>query len=121
MATSNDGYPDVPGTLAHTIPLFNQMKILTIFDIYRLQLGKLVFEMINKIGPSVIKFTLASHIHHHDAKFARKGKFYNKSVRTTQYGLKGLQVEGTNLWSTILIKSNVAKIKNLSMCILKIT
>ena len=24
MATSNDGYPDVPGPLAHTIPLFYQ-------------------------------------------------------------------------------------------------
>ena len=101
MATYNDGYPVLHGPLQHSIPLFYQMKILTIFDIYRLQLGKLVFETINNSGPSVIKFTLASHVHNHDTKYARKGLFYNNYVRTTLYGLKGLQIEGSKLWSII--------------------
>ena len=55
----------------------------------------------NKIGPLIIKFTLASDIHIHDTKYASKGYFYNNYIRTTQYGLKGLQIEGSKLWSMI--------------------
>ena len=110
MATSNDGFPDIPGPLEHTTPLFHKLKILTIFDIYRLQLGKLVFETLNNIGPPVIKFTLASEIHHHDTRHARNGSFHTKYVRTTQYGLKTLQNEGS-LWSKIPynIKNSLTK------------
>ena len=43
MATYNDS-PHVIGTLAHTPPLFFKLKILNIFDIYKLQLGKLVHQ-----------------------------------------------------------------------------
>ena len=101
IATYKDGFPDIPGPLEHSLPLFYQLKILTIFDIYRLQLGKMVFESINNIGPFIIKFTLASDIHTHDTKYARNGYFYNNYIRTTQYGLKCLQAEGSKLWSMI--------------------
>ena len=43
MATFNDTYIAVPGPLTHT-PLFLKLKLLTIFDIYKLQLGKLVYD-----------------------------------------------------------------------------
>ena len=49
LATYNDTYPDVPGPLSHTISLFHRLKILKIFDIFKLQLGKLVYESINNI------------------------------------------------------------------------
>ena len=42
-----------PGALVKALPLFHRLKILTIFDIYNLQVGKLVFESINEIGPTV--------------------------------------------------------------------
>ena len=40
----------VPGPLPHTPPIFHKFKLLTIFD-YKLQLGNLVYESINGIGP----------------------------------------------------------------------
>ena len=60
MATYKDGYPLIPGPLSHTPPLFHKLRLLNIFDIFKLQLGKLVFESTNGIGPSnnVIKFIL---------------------------------------------------------------
>ena len=103
MATLNDTYPVVPGPLAHTSPLFLKLKLLTIFDIYKLQLGKLIFESVNNIGPSrsVIQFLLATDVHDHNTRYANEGNFYFNSVRTVKYGLKGLQIEGLKLWTAI--------------------
>ena len=113
MATSNDGFPEVPGALVKALPLFKRLKILTIFDIYKLLVGKLVFEFLNNIGPSqsIIKFTLASDIHSHNTRYANESKFYVKGVRTTQFGLKNLQIEGSKLWSGIPnnIKNSLSK------------
>ena len=43
MVTFNDTYIAVSGPLTHA-PLFLKLKLLTIFDIYKLQLGKLVYD-----------------------------------------------------------------------------
>ena len=103
MATYKDGYPLKPGPLAHTSPLFHKLKLLNIFDIFKLQLGKLVFESVNGIGPSnnVIKFNRVSETHCHNTRYADQGNLYINSVRTTRFGLKGLQVEGAKLWAAI--------------------
>ena len=112
MATFNDALPEIPGALTKALPLFHRLKILTIFDIYKLQVGKLVFESFNNIGPSqtVIKFTLASDIHH-NTRYTKHSNFYVKGVRTTQFGLKNLQIVGTNLWLSIpsCIKNSLSK------------
>ena len=65
MATFNDVLPEIPGALTKALPFFYRLKILTIFDIYKLQVGKLVFESFNNIRPSqsIIELTLASDIH----------------------------------------------------------
>ena len=88
MATFNDKYPDVPGPLSHTPPLFYRLKILTVYDIFKLQLGKLVYEL-NHIGPSnnIIQFTRSNEIHNHNTRYASQGNLFNKYVRTTSYGL----------------------------------
>ena len=52
MATYNDSYPATPAPLVHTPPLFHKLKVLKIFDIYKLQLGKLIYESINDVGPT---------------------------------------------------------------------
>ena len=52
LVTNKDKYHSVPGLLAHTPPNFHELKILTIFDIYKLQVGKLFHEILHIIGPS---------------------------------------------------------------------
>ena len=103
MATFNDRYPDVPGPLCHTPPLFYKLKILTVYDIFKLQLGKLVYESMNHIGPSnnIIQFTRSNVIHNHNTRYASQGNLFNNYVRTTSYGLKSLRYMGGKLWSTI--------------------
>ena len=52
MATNNDTYFTIHRGLAHTPPLFNQLNLLTIYDIFKLQVAKLVYESVNDIGPT---------------------------------------------------------------------
>ena len=90
MATFNDQYPIIPGPLAHTPPLFYKLEILNIFDIFKLQVSKFVYESINNIGPSVniIRYTNIFEIHNHYTRHGTLGNFYNSYPRTTAYGLK---------------------------------
>ena len=69
---------------------FHKLGILIIFDIYKLQVGKLVYESLNSIGPSklIIKFTKVSEMHIYNTRFAKKGNIYNNYARTTRFGLK---------------------------------
>ena len=103
MATFNDSYPIIPGPLVHSPPLFQKLGLLTIFDIYKLQVGKLVYESVNKLGPAhtIIKFTRASEVHCHNTRYANKGNFYTNNVRTVRFGLKNLLNEGSKLWTNI--------------------
>ena len=109
MATFNDGYLSIPGPLSLTPPLFHKLRILNIFDIFKLQLGKLVYECTHRLGPSnnIIKFSRVDEIHCHNTRYAQRGNLYINIVRTRRFGLRGLHFEGAKLWATIS-----AKIKN---------
>ena len=100
-----------PGPLINSTPLFHKLNILTIFDIYKLQLGKFVFESLNNIGPPIINFTLVSEIHRYNTHYARNNNLFNNYVRTTNYGLKSIQIEGSKLWANvpIIIKNSPSK------------
>ena len=115
MATFNDTYPLIPGPLTHTPPLFYKLNLLTIFDIYNLQLGKLVYDSLNNIGPtrSIIQFIRASELHDHETRYANQGNLFSSWVRTTRFGLKNLQVEGGHLWATLPNNIKESQSKNI--------
>ena len=79
------------------------INLLTIFDIYKLQVGKLVYDSLHNIGPtkSIIQFTRATEVHTHSTRYASLGNFFNSWVRTSRFGLKNLQVEGGHLWVSL--------------------
>ena len=103
MSTFNDNYPIIPGPLAHTPPLFHQLNILTIFDIFKLQLGIFVYENINGIGPlnSIMQFNKTANLHDHATRYATQGNLFLSYARTSRYGLNSLKFSGGKLWSTI--------------------
>ena len=51
LATFMDFFHLIPGHLEHIAPLFYKLNLLNIFVIYKFQLGKLVFDSLNNIGP----------------------------------------------------------------------
>ena len=103
MITNNDTFPDVPGPLAHSPPLFQQLKIVTIYDIFKIQVAKFVFESINDLGPaqSVIKYNLASDIHHHGTRYKERGNFHKNYSRTVKYGSKAIKNRGIVIWDSL--------------------
>ena len=119
MVTYNDGYNTVFGPLVHTPPLFHELRLLNIFDIFKLQVGKFVFESVKGIGPSqsIVNYTRASDVHDHDTRYANQGNFFIMNVRTSKYGAKGLNRVGSKLWATIPnhIKACVSR-KSFNVC-----
>ena len=103
MATNNDSFPLFPGPLVHTPPLFHKLKLLNIFDIFKLQLGKLVYKSINNLGPisNIVNFTMAAEVHGHNTRYATNGNMFTHSVRTRYYGLRCLEIEGKHLWKEL--------------------
>ena len=102
LATFQDFYPVIPGPLEHT-PLFYKLNLLNIFDIYKLQVGKLVYGSLNNLGPihGILNFTRASEIHRHATRYSMQNNLHINPVRTCRFGLRTLNVEGVHLWATI--------------------
>ena len=100
LATNNT---IINGILTHTPPLFRKLKILTIYDIYKLQVGTLMYEVQNNLGPisNIISIPLVTEVHTHNTRYAYNGNLHIRSVRTTRYGLKSIQNEGTRFWNII--------------------
>ena len=101
MATYNDSYPENPGPLVHSFPLFKQLEIITIFDIFRLQLGKLIYDNIKNIGPKLFDLKTASQVHSINTKYSTAGNYHINYRRTLTYGAKALKNEATKLWPSL--------------------
>ena len=114
MATYNDGDPGQSGPLIHSPPLFSMLNLLTIFDIFKLQVGKIVYESLNCIGPmhNILTYTPASETHNHETRYAAHGRFYIHTVRTQRFGIKNLQNEGRRIWTSLPINIKSCRTKN---------
>ena len=66
-------------------------------------------------------YTRASEIHNHNRRYVQNGNIYANSVRTTRFGLKGLQTQGKHLWEILPNKSKTVEQKNPSLEILNNT
>ena len=84
LATYKDSYPQIPGPLEHTPPLFYKLNLLNIFDLYKFQLGKQVYGSLNNIGPihEILNFTRISEMHSYSTRFSMHGNLHANSVRT---------------------------------------
>ena len=82
-------------------PLFNSLNILTIFDIFKLELLKFVFDCLRKINP--VQFHSFFNYNNNNINTAnvRAFKLNPPQVRTTTYGLKSIKYKGSTLWNTI--------------------
>ena len=112
LLTNNDSFRNGERALAHSPPLFHQLKMLTIFDIFKLQLGKFTYNAMSGIYPfTMIRFTQAADIHNHHTRFASHGNVFINFSRTTNYGLNSIQSLGSRLWNAIpvSIQNSVSK------------
>ena len=103
LATFNSTHFGTSGPLVHSAPLFYKLNLLNIFDIFKLQLGILVYESMNNIRPvcNIIKFQEVSQTHNYNTRQSSRGDIYRTFARTTRYGLNSLQTAGGVLWSSL--------------------
>ena len=102
LISNKDKFPNAHGPLTHSPPLFYQLKLLTIYDIFKLQLAKFTYNSINGIHPyTMFRFTTASELHNYQTRFASAGNLYINYNRTSKYGLKSFQALGSRFWNKI--------------------
>ena len=51
MITFTDKFPWPTGPLAHTPPIFHELEILTITDVFKVQTAKFVYNCVNVLAP----------------------------------------------------------------------
>ena len=131
MMTRNDHYPQVPGPLISTNPIFKDLQILKVEDVFKLHLLKFVFSCLSLITPSIFFdwFILNHTVHNYNTvsnttinminyfeidNVAETNILHIRSSRLVNYGAKMLKVAGPKMWNNLPLNIRSAKsVKNL--------
>ena len=101
LITFNDLFVDQPGPLVHTKPPFKELKILTIFDIFKLEVSKFVYDCLHFTNPIQFNIYYKSCSSFYKTTSNNKQKLFKPIVRTTIYGLKSIKYSGVLIWNEI--------------------
>ena len=101
LLTFNDNYPVPAGPLVHTPPLFYDLKILKIHDIFKVQTAKFVYKCLHNLNPPHLDiiFTYVPGIYNTAA--TRNHDLLIPLARTTRYGLNSIKNIGSHIWNNI--------------------
>ena len=112
----------------HSSRLFSQLKLLKLYDIYKLYISSFIFECQNKTSPIYFSdfFTSVFSIHSYNTRSASQGNLFLIRKSTLQYGLRSISYIGIRIWNTIssdirnssLVKSFRKIIQRISLIIL---
>ena len=94
--------------LAHFKPLFIQLFILPIYEIYKYNLAIYMFRIINRLIPPLKhhQFVMNSSIHHHYTR--RRNDIHTRYCRTTKRQ-NTFAFQGPKLWRDLLTHLTVVK------------
>ena len=111
IITHNNTIPSVPGPLHPTAPLFRQLEILKVCDVFRLQVSNFIFDCLQLNTPTIFHnwFTLNHTLHNYNTRSTffdidneiNSNNLFIISARTTHCGLKLLKVSGPKIWNLI--------------------
>jgi hypothetical protein len=84
-------------------PIFSELKILKLYDLFHLKLLTFVYESVNLISPFYFHnfFETVSFVHQYDTRQARKGDIFMMRKNTLQYGLRSIKYAGAKSWNDI--------------------
>ena len=101
LITFNDGRPDILGPLTHSAPLFKELNILTVYDTFKIEIIKFVFDSINRINPSQFHNLFVYPANPYNTTGKRNNNLKIPLARTKNYGLKSLKYIGAQIWNDI--------------------
>ena len=88
---------------SHSSPLFADLKILKLGDIYQLHISSFAFECLHDIAPAQFKdfFRPIPSIHSYNTRGATRGDFFLVRKNTLQYGIRSISYNGVRIWNNI--------------------
>ena len=88
---------------AHSSPLFYDLKILKLDDLYQLSISVFAYECQNNIAPLyfINFFTQTTDVHSYNTRSAARGDFFILQKNTLQYGLRSIRFNGAKIWNNI--------------------
>ena len=89
--------------MSPSLPIFKDLKLLKLSDIFELRLLTFVFESVNKTSPDCFHnfFLFCSSVHQYSTRQASRGDLYLTQQNSLQYGLRSLRYLGAKLWNTL--------------------
>ena len=100
-------------------PLFNNLNILSIYDIFNVETLKFVFDSLTKTNPTQFHNYFFYPTHLHNTAANRNLNLNIPSVRTTTYGIKSLKYTGSLLWNNLPSYVRIKPSKNLFSKVIK--
>ena len=84
-------------------PIFSDLKILKLYDLFELKLLTFVYESVSMISPVFFHnfFETLSSVHRYDTRQASKGDIFMTQENTLQYGLRSVRYAGAKCWNNI--------------------
>ena len=95
---------------SHSTPIFLNLKILKLHDLFQIKLLTFVYDCINKTAPSYFHsfFALVETVHQYGTRQASKNDIFITQKNTLQYGLRSVRYFGAKCWNNLpmVIKSS---------------
>ena len=118
MILRKDQYPRIPGPLYPSDPLFFELGILKVQDVFKLHTSKFIYDCLSHSTPSLFWdwFTYNHSVHHYNntssCNIMMKNHFeiesivqtnilHTQSSRLVNYGAKMVKVAGPLLWNSL--------------------
>ena len=92
--------------MSPSLPIFKDLKLLKLSDIFELRLLTFVFDSVNKTSPDCFHnfFLFSSSVHQYSTRQASHGDLYLTQKNSLQYGLKSLRYLGAKLWNALPVE-----------------
>ena len=121
MMTYNDKYPVIPGPLTPSGPIFKELGLLKVEDIFTLFISKFILSCLLRTSPSIFHawFILSIDVHNHNTRLnsiVNVNNYFEEGIpedinilfirgsRLVNYGGKLLKVAGPVIWNSLPIE-----------------
>ena len=91
----------VKNSFSPSTPIFYDLKVLKLYDLFHLKLLNLVYECVNLLSPTVFHnfFDTLTSVHQYNTRQACKGDIFMTHKNTLQYGLRSIKYAGAKSWN----------------------
>ena len=92
--------------MSPSLPIFNDLKLLKLSEIFELRLLTFVFDSVKKTSPRCFHdfFLFSSSVHQYSTRQASQGDLYMSRKNSLQYSLKSIRYLGAKLWNTLPVE-----------------